>query len=316
MWLHNTGVFAALGVWTGMTVALLAGTPGPRRAQILAVAAAGVGAMLAWSPFIPMLIKQNAAMAHLSYWIRFTPRKVTAAWTVISGGQVLHYPVALLVLLGFAWLWKRARAHFWLLACVLVLPILALAGYSYFVKPVFLSRLFLWLGPLGMVLTALGVVRLPARWRPLAVAVVLALSAYAVAGFYRSHTEDWRGMLAQVARESRPDDIVLAFPNEVQMPVAYYMKTGPAVAYLPGPFPALHLPRTYTGNSGAPNIASEDVARIRALTAGHQRVWLIERLARLYDPDGIVMKELGSRYRLVKTIEGNGANIRLYVAGN
>jgi uncharacterized membrane protein len=316
MWLHNTGVFAAFGLWTGMTVALLASTPGPRRPQILAVAAAGIGALLVWSPFIPMLIRQNAAMAHLSYWIRFTPRNVTAAWTVISGGQVLHYPVALLVLLGFAWLWKRARAHFWLLACVLVLPILALAGYSYFVKPVFLSRLFLWLGPLGMVLAALGVVHLPPRWRLPAIAVVLALSAYAVSGFYRSHTEDWRGMLAQVQRDSRPGDVVLAFPNEVQMPVTYYMKSGPAVAYLPGPFPALHLPRTYTGNSGAPNIAPEDVARMRALTAGHPRVWLIERLANLYDPDGIVMKALASRYRLVKTIEGNGANIRLYVSVN
>jgi hypothetical protein len=29
-----------------------------------------------------------------------------------------------------------------------------------------------------------------------------------------------------------------------------------------------------------------------------------------------VMKELGSRYRLVKTIEGNGANIRLYAAAD
>jgi uncharacterized membrane protein len=316
MWLHNTGVFAALGLWTGMTVALLAATPGPRRPQILAVAAAGIGALLVWSPFVPMLVKQNAAMAHLSYWIRFTPRNITAAWTVISGGQVLHYPVALLVLLGFAWLWKHARAHFWLAACVLVLPILALAGYSYFVKPVFLSRLFLWLGPLCMVLLALGIARLSPRWRLPAVAVVLALSAYAVLGFYRSHTENWRDMLAQVARDSRPGDVVLAFPNEVQMPVTYYMKTGPAVAYLPGPFPALHLPRTYTGNSGAPNIAPEDVARIRALTAGHRRVWLIERLANLYDPDGIVMKALASRYRLVQTIEGNGANIRLYVSAN
>jgi hypothetical protein len=218
------------------------------------------------------------------------------------------------VLLGFAWLWKHARAHFWLLACVLVLPIFALAGYSYIVKPVFLSRLFLWLGPLGMVLLALGVGQLAPRWRLPAVAVVLALSAWAVLGFYRSHTEDWRGLLARVARDSRPGDVVLAFPNEVQMPVAYYLKTGPAVAYLPGPFPALHLPRTYTGNAGAPNIAPDDVARIRALTAGHPRVWLIERLANLYDPRGIVMNELGRRYRLVRTIEGNGANIRLYVA--
>ena len=55
---------------------------------------------------------------------------------------------------------------------MLVLPILALAGYSYVVKPVFLSRLFLWLGPLGMVLLALGVVHLPSRWRLPATAYV------------------------------------------------------------------------------------------------------------------------------------------------
>jgi hypothetical protein len=195
-----------------------------------------------------------------------------------------------------------------------------MGAYSLFVKPVFLSRLFLWLGPLGMVLVALGITSLRARWRLPVLAVVLALSAWSSAGFYRSQTEDWRGLLTGVARESRPNDLILAFPNEVQMPVAYYMRPGtPAAAkapvvYLPGPFPALNLARRYTGNSGAPNIAPEDAARIRTLTEGHPRVWLIERLGELYDPDGIVMRELGSRYRRVRTQIGNGANIRLYEA--
>jgi mannosyltransferase len=36
LWLHNTGVFAAFGIWTGMVVALLAATPGPRARQALA----------------------------------------------------------------------------------------------------------------------------------------------------------------------------------------------------------------------------------------------------------------------------------------
>lgn len=314
MWLHNTGVFAAFGIWTGMTLGLLLATPGPRRPQALAVGLAGLGALLVWSPFLPMLLKQSASMTHLSYWIRFTPRGTTGAWTVIAGAPSLHYPVALLALLGFAWLWRRARPQFWLLACVLALPVLALAGYSLLVKPVFLSRLFLWLGPLGMVLAALGVASLPARWRLPAVGVVLALSAYAVSGFYRSRTEDWRGMLAGLARDARPGDLVLALPNEVQMPVSYYMRTGPDVTYLPAPFPALGMARRYVSNAGAPSLAADDIARLRTLLPGHPRVWLIERRADLYDPEHLVADALGHDYRLLRSFEGNGANIYLYQA--
>jgi uncharacterized membrane protein len=315
LWLHNTGVFAAFGIWSGMTLALLLSVRGGRGRQALLLSAAGVGALLVWSPFIPMLAKQSAAMAKLSFWVKFKPGDVKAAWSVISGWPLMHYPVAALVLAGFWWLWRRSRVHFWHLLCVMALPILAMAGYSYFVKPVFLSRLFEWLAPLGMVLLALGIATLHPRWRLPAVALVVALSAYSVASFYRSHTEDWRETLAQLAQAVRPGDLVLAFPNEVQIPVTYYMKTAAApVVYLPAPFPALNLPRRYTGNSGAPNIAPEDVARVRSLTAGHRRVWLIERRADLYDPGKLVMNELARRYRVTGTIDGNGATIRLYEA--
>jgi hypothetical protein len=147
-------------------------------------------------------------------------------------------------------------------------------------------------------------------------ALVLALSAWSVQSFYRSHTENWREMLAQLQHEARPGDLVLAVPNEVQMPVTYYMKAGPArsltIIYLPAPFPALGLARPYTGNGGAPNVVPADAACVRALLPGHPRVWLIERRADLYDSGGIVMRELGSRYRLVRSTEGNGANIYLY----
>jgi mannosyltransferase len=66
---------------------------------------------------------------------------------MMSGAQVMHYPMLALVLLAFGWLWKRARPHFWLLACTMLLPVLALGAYSLLVKPVFLARLFEWLAP-------------------------------------------------------------------------------------------------------------------------------------------------------------------------
>jgi hypothetical protein len=314
LWLHNTGMFAAFGIWTGMAAGLLLASPGPRMRQVTAVGLAGLGALLLWSPFLPMLLRQSAAMARLAYWIRFSPRNITGAWTVMSGAQVLHYPMLALVLLAFFWLWKRSRPHFWLLACTMALPVLAIAAYSLLAKPVFLSRLFEWLAPLTMALAALGIATLRPPWRLPALAVVLALSAWGVADFYRSHTENWREMLAQLQREARPGDLVLAFPNEVQMPVAYYMKRGPAVTYLPGPFPARGLARVYTGNAGAPNIAPEDIPRLRSLLWGRQRIWLIERRADLYDPDGLVRKELGACCRLVRKVDGIGGEISLYEA--
>jgi hypothetical protein len=314
LWLHNTGVFAAFAIWTGMGAGLLLGSSGPRRRQAWAVGLAGLGALLLWSPFVPMLLRQSAAMDKLAYWIRFSPRNITAAWTMMSGAQVLHYPMLALVLLAFGWLWRRARPHAWLLACTMLLPVLALGAYSLLVKPVFLARLFEWLAPLTMMLAALGLAVLRPRWRMPALGVVLALSLWSVVTFYRSSTEDWRGMLAGLRREARPGDLVLAVPNEVQMPVSYYMKAGPAVTYLPAPFPARGMARTYTGNAGAPNIAPDDVDRLRALLWGRRRVWLIERRADLYDPAGLVPRELAGHFRLLRKVEADGANISLYEA--
>jgi hypothetical protein len=314
LWLHNTGIFAAFAIWTGMTIGLLLASPGPRGRQALAVGLAGLGALLLWSPFVPMLLRQSAAMEQLSYWIRFSPRKITGAWTMMSGAQVMHYPMLALVLLAFSWLWKRARPHFWLLACTMLLPVLAIAAYSLLHKPVFLARLFEWLAPLTMVLAALGFAVLRPSWRLPALGAVLALSLWSVLSFYRSSTEDWRGMLARLQHDARPGDLVLALPNEVQMPMSYYMKAGPAVTYLPAPFPARGLARSYTGNAGAPNIALDDIPRLHAMLWGRQRVWLIERRADLYDPAGLVAKELSSRFRLLRRVDADGANISLYEA--
>jgi hypothetical protein len=233
---------------------------------------------------------------------------------MMSGSQRLHYPLLALVLLAFAWLWKRSRPHFWLLVCTMVLPVLAIAAYSLLVKPLFLARLFEWLAPLTMALAALGIAALRPAWRLPALAVVLVLSALSVRTFYVSDSENWREVLTQLQREAQPGDLVLAFPNEVQMPVAYYMKRGPAVTYLPAPFPAVGLARTYTGNAGAPTLAPEDAARLRSLLWGRHRVWLIERRADLYDPDGLVKKELGACCRLVRKLDAIGGNISLYEA--
>lgn len=316
LWLHNTAMFIALGIWSAMVVSLLLLVPGRRREQALAVGLAGMLALLLWLPFLPTLLEAWSGMARLAFWHRFSPHDLFAAWVLGAGGSAMKWPAVALGIAGLAWLRRSSRTY---LAChvVLVLAVapLAVAAYSWLAKPIFVPRLFEWQAPLVMALLALGVFALPARARALAVALVVVLSATSIGAFHASQTEDWREMLARVGAGARPGDLILGVPNEIELPAHYYLKPGAApVRYLPGPFPALNLARRYPSNLGAPPVAPADIARLRALLPAYRRVWLIERHADLYDPGRTVAAELARRYRQVMTIHGSGAYVTLFEA--
>jgi hypothetical protein len=237
-----------------------------------------------------------------------------SAWVLAAGGKLMEIPAAALGVAGLAWLWRSGRA--WV-ACHVVLLLgvapVTVAAYSYFGKPIFLPRLFEWEAPLFMALMALGVFALPPRARAPATAVVLVVSAVSTFKFYRSDTENWREMLAWVSAGARPGDLILGVPNEVQLPVRYYLKPGPVpVVYVPGPFPALNLPRRYVSNLGAPPVAPSDVAWLRTALPGYRRVWLIDRHSDLYDPRKTIEAEITRRYKPVQTVKGRGAYITLF----
>jgi hypothetical protein len=187
--------------------------------------------------------------------------------------------------------------------------------YSYFAKPIFLPRLFEWLAPPMTVLMALGVFALRPAWRKPAVALVVGLSVYALQAFYARPTENWRKMVAQLADEARPGDVVVAAPNEVQVAVSYYLEPGrlrAPIVYLPAPFPAPGMARRYVGNLGAPAVERADVERVRAMLAGYRRVWLVERRMDLYDPRRALRAALAKQGSAVGVIDGRGATITLF----
>jgi hypothetical protein len=315
LWLHNTGAFVLLGIWSGLLCALWLLPVARRRAAVLYFAGAGLLAVALWLPFVPTFLAQGAAMARLDFWVRFHWPDLWSAWVLAAGGRPLKIPVALLVMLGLAFLWPRRRPIAVHSLAVLVVAPLAMAFYSYLVKPVFLPRLFEWLAAPMMALLALGVFALAPAWRKPAVALIVALSVYALQAYYGRATENWREMMSRLAAEARPGDLVLAIPNEVQMPVQYYLapKAVPApVLYLPAPFPALGLPRRYVSNLGAPAVNGADVERVRSLLPRYRRVWLIERRGDLYDPHGTVYAALAGRGRVAQVIDGNGATITLF----
>jgi 4-amino-4-deoxy-L-arabinose transferase-like glycosyltransferase len=315
LWLHVTGVFIALGIWVGLAFAIMLQPRERRREQLLLAAVAGLGALLIWLPFLPTFLHQNASMAKVLYWIKFDISSVPGAWVNPAGGKRLKGPLVILGAAGIYWLWQRRKDLACHLLLVLTVAPLAMAGYSYFVKPIFLARLFEWLGPLLMALLALGVFALRPALRMPAAAVVCALSLWSTINFYGRTIETWREMLAQMAAGIRQGDLIIAVPNEIQLPVRYYLDPldVPAdIVYLPAPFPAPGLARTYVGNLGAPAVDATDVARLRTMLPRYRRVWLIERLPDLYDYDRQVWTAISKRFRPLQTINGSGGTITLF----
>jgi mannosyltransferase len=315
LWLHNTGVFIAFGIWTGLVVSLLLLIPGDRRHQALLVGVAGLVAILVWLPFLPTFIRQHASMATLAFWVKFKPSDLFSAWVLAAGGKLLEIPAAVLGLAAIASLWHTRRYLVCHLLIILAVAPVTMAAYSYFVKPIFLTRLFEWLAPLVMALLALGVFALRPSMRKPAATVVIALSGFSTFSGYNRPTENWREMLAKIAASARPGDLILTVPNEVQLPIRYYLQpaTVPAeIIYLPRPFPAPGLARRYVGNPGAPAVDSSDIDQLRAILPRYRRVWLIERRPDLYDPGKTVSAEIAARFRPVETIDGIGATITLF----
>jgi mannosyltransferase len=315
LWLHNTGPFVLLAIWIGLLCALWQLPAQRRRAALFACCGAGVLAVALWLPFVPTFLAQGAGMAKLDFWVRFRVSDVFSAWVLAAGGRPMKIPVALLGVLGLVFLWPRRRPFAWFLLAVLLAGPLAMGAYSYLVKPIFLPRLFEWLAAPMMALTALGVFALSPAWRKPVAAAVVVLSAYTLQAYYVRTTEDWREMLARLAGATRPGDLILAVPNEVQMPAAYYLepKEVPApVVYLPAPFPALGMARRYVSNLGAPAVNGADVEHVRALLPHYRRVWLIERRGDLYDPQGTVRAAIAAQGREAEEIGGSGATITLF----
>jgi hypothetical protein len=316
LWLHNTGVFIALGIWAGMACALALQGPHQRRQRLLLVGAAGLGALLIWLPFLPMFVKQGEGVSQLAYWIKFQASALPSAWVQAAGGKALKVPMVVLGGAGIVYLWRRQRALAWHLLLVLTVAPLTMFGYSFFVKPIFLARLFEWLAPLMMALMALGAFALPSRpLRKAAIALTLLLSTWATCRYYYKIMENWHEMVAMLTASARPGDLVLAFPNEVQPSFDYYLERSRVplqVVYLPRPFPAPGMRRRYVGNLGAPAVDASDAARVRAMLPHYRRVWLVERRADLYDPQQMVWTAIATRFAPVEVYDDIGAKITLF----
>ncbi|MFL6628632.1 MAG: glycosyltransferase family 39 protein [Vitreoscilla sp.] len=309
LWMHDTGAVVALGIWAGLAWTLLVHTRGQHGRQALVLGAAGLGAVAVFSPFLPLLALQASHVAATAFWVRAEPKDLVAAWYLVTGGSDSTLACfGVLMLAGLATAWRRCRPQALFVAVVLLLPLSAVLAFSFLVKPIFIDRLFEWMTPLAMLVAAIGAVAaLPARasaaWRVVAIAITVGLSLKATYWLFAWQREDWRGIVQAIERQARPGDLVVVVPNELSVPLAYYARDPafPDLLCLPAPFPAQGLQRVYVANLGAPRIAPEDIATLRARLATHGRVWYIDRLADLYDVDDSVRREIAARHALRST---------------
>ena len=318
LWMHNTGILICFGLWVALLVSILLFVPGKRALQALAVGVPGVIALLIWSPFIPMFITQNTTVTGMSFWIVTNWMDPLFALALASGGKFPLILVALLAPLGWLQLWRVDRANALNLAIALLLPLAFVVVYSYLRTPVFIDRLFAWMAPSVMALTALGVItglRQPA-WRGVAAALVLALCAGSSYFYYKVPYKDWPAMVDYIARRAQPGDLVIASASEAAVPLQYYLRrqaSFPEVLYMPAAFPALGMKhRTYISNLGAPAIVAADADVVRAALQQHRRVWLIQVRPDLYDKQAVIRNAILSSRKLTDSPVKGSTSMELF----
>lgn len=316
LWLHNTAMFIVFAVWVGLATTLLVdrGRVVPR---LLLFGVTGAVAVALWSPYLPFLLFQSRNVAS-NFWIRLNWLEFPAAWTLAAGGKWAFVPLAAFAALGLRAVWRAQRSLAVHLACVLVLPFAIVVLISCLVRPIFMDRLFAWMGPEFVALAALGIAVTLRRARDLharpgrrmatlaVVGAIVALSGMQIVKFYRHPSEDWRALTAAIATQAQPGDLVIVDAGEAQPPLQFYARNQssfPPTQVIPADFPAPGLARPYrAGNLGVPSPIDADRPTIRAACDSHRRVWLVTRGVGTYDPTAIVRSEIVARKPHARTL--------------
>jgi mannosyltransferase len=250
------------------------------RREWLAWLAANAAVALSFLPWLPTFIAQQTHALNTS---QRTPAGILLDTLTAYGGGIVHGDLFLaagsvlvgLGLCGLA-LWRDRPAaslalSIWLAPLALVV-ILGLRSGLFELRYLVLSL------PGLMLLAAAGIVRL-ARYPIAAVGVglvALVPAALSLSAQYFDPTfarDDYRGLVAFIAAEARPTDVVLlSAPNQIEV-FSYYYR---------GPLETVGLPAQRPIDPG------DTLQRLEALKAQYARVWLVSWAMNEADPRGII----------------------------
>jgi hypothetical protein len=318
LWIHNTSLFIAFGIWCGLALSLIVTSAKQRLRNLGIFFAAGILALAVWAPYVPLFVAQSSAFAGLGFWLTPKIRDLYSAWMLLIGDNWPAFSLSLVLLaLGLFRLARCAPILAFPVAAILLMPLYTMLAVSFAVKPIYIQRLFAWTVPLGLLVIALGIVTATRQQWPrfvLALVVVSFAAARSVEDYDRP-IDDWKAIVAEIARNARPGDVVIAVPAEGSIAVDYYARRQahfPPVVCIPGCYPQRNLPRTYGSNFGAPKIIEQDGQIVDRALGTHGRVWLVQVSVQLYDPKSIVRSRIAAARTFVRYYGNSLARVDLF----
>jgi hypothetical protein len=241
----------------------------------------------------------NLTYAYLPDWL---PQRDYLAWLALG-----------LVVWGI-WQWRRSLALTWVLLVLWLLPpaVELLASLR---RPIFYDRTIIWTTLPYYLLIARGIV-LPGafrgRWRTgwLLVTLLLVgtLCGLGVWNYYATFAkEDWDKAARFVAEHVEPEELILFHASWAELPFDYY--------YPEDAPPLLHhgVPADlFDAGALEPPMTQADVARVQALVAGRDELWLVYSHWWYTDPDGLLLRVLAEQFVVADKREWPGIQVIRY----
>jgi hypothetical protein len=316
LWSHNTGPLVVFAIWVALGVSVLSAVPHKIRAIGILLLPL-LGAILIWSPFIPMFLVQCKGVIN-GFWVTFKLSDTEGAFELLAGGKKNLPGMLFFSLIGLVGLWRLGRAYSVFIGVLLAIPFIVVVAMSETLRPIFIPRLFEWMTPAFMVLMVIGIFTVFPwrRARTVLIVVTSLLSFLSIGKSLHAQRDDWRTQINAMQQQYQAGDLVILSPNELETMFSYYPRTGKPFSptlVLPAHFPALGLSgRDYVSNLGTPALIASDEKTITDAAAHSQRVWLVERNTKLFDPTHIARNALLRNFHLVKQSHIGYASFQLY----
>ncbi|MGA7779430.1 MAG: hypothetical protein WCA85_17200 [Paraburkholderia sp.] len=317
LWLHNTSPFIILGNWLGIFAAILLFSQHKRYDLVVSIKALLI-ALVIWSPCVPITLIESRTVA-TAFWATISPKMLSWPFTLAAGGKFAFIPAIIVCVLGWFQIYKARKPLALYTAAILFAPVLGVFLASYLFTPIFVVRTFEWMAPLFIFLVALGLFA-PGKMEKLKfviLPIILILCIGQDVKYYQAPAQDLRGAAQYLATHYEPGDLVLVYPNELEVGLHYYLHPLPnsfELAAVPARYPAIGLPRPYFGsNKGTPTAIEGDKAQIASAVAMHKRVWFV---GDWNGPDGkmdVVTSELcRERGKPISSFDFTGITITLF----